>query len=337
MSLRARRSKRYYPHYPKYTIMERSITGIHHVTALAAGTQPNIDFYSGILGLRLVKQTVNFDAPEVHHLYYGNESGDPGTLLTFFPYEGLANGRHGKGMLNTTAFSVPAGSMDYWFNRLSRFGIAYKQPIERFGSELVVYLEDADGLGLELVFNDTDKRPGNKRGPIPEEHSIRGIFNVEIWDDHYERTAGLLTTLLDHVTVAEQGNRLRLAATDAPGNYLDFLYQPHSMKGLPGSGTVHHLALSTPGRESLTAVRNRVLSAREQVTPVLDRKYFSSVYFREPGGVLLEVATAVPGFTIDEPRDHLGEKLQLPEQFESRRVELEQILPSINNNHASFR
>lgn len=309
--------------------MDQLITGIHHVTAIAAGAQKNIDFYSGILGLKMVKKTVNFDAPGVYHFYYGDETGNPGSILTFFPYEGLAHGRQGKGMLNTTTFSLPVASMDYWLERLKRFSITYKQPQERFEGEAVVYFEDADGLGLELVFNDKDTRPGFTHGHIPTEHSIRGFYNVEIWEEGYERTAGLLTEQLDHRLIAEKGNRFRFAATDAPGNYVDIICSPDSLKGLAGSGTVHHIAFSTPNAAAQQEVRLRIVKRMLNPTPVLDRNYFTSIYFREPGGVLFEVATAGPGFTVDENRDHLGEELKLPAQYEADRAEIEKKLAPV--------
>lgn len=303
--------------------MDQLITGIHHVTAIAAGAQKNIDFYSGILGLRMVKKTVNFDAPGVYHFYYGDETGNPGSILTFFPYEGLAHGRHGKGMLNTTTFSLPLASMDYWLERLKRFNITYKQPQERFEAEAVVYFEDADGMGLELVFNDKDTRTGFTYGHIPAEHAIRGFYNVEIWEEGYERTAGLLTEQLDHKLIAEKGNRFRFAATDAPGNYVDIICSPDSLKGLAGSGTVHHIAFSTPDAATQQEVRLKIVKRMLNPTPVLDRNYFTSIYFREPGGVLFEVATAGPGFTADESKEHLGEALKLPPQFEPDRADIE--------------
>lgn len=309
--------------------MDQLITGIHHVTAIAAGAQKNIDFYSGILGLKMVKKTVNFDAPSVYHFYYGDETGNPGSILTFFPYEGLAHGRQGKGMLNTTTFSLPVASIDYWLERLKRFSITYKQPQERFEGEAVVYFEDADGLGLELVFNDKDTRPGFTHGHIPTEHSIRGFYNVEIWEEGYERTAGLLTEQLDHRLIAEKGNRFRFAATDAPGNYVDIICSPDSLKGLAGSGTVHHIAFSTPNAAAQQEVRLRIVKRMLNPTPVLDRNYFTSIYFREPGGVLFEVATAGPGFTVDENRDHLGEELKLPAQYEADRAEIEKKLAPV--------
>ena len=309
--------------------MAQLITGIHHVTALTSDAQDNIDFYAGILGMHLVKKTVNFDAPEVYHFYYGDESGSPGGILTFFPYQGLVRGRHGKGMLNTTSFSVPASSLDYWTGRLRRFGINYKDPVERFGKETVVYFEDGDGLGLEFVFTDEDKRQGSAHGHIPGEYAIKGFYNVEIWEEGYERTAALLTQQLDHTLIAEKGNRFRFAATDTPGNYVDILCMPETLKGLAGSGTVHHLAFATPDASAQTQLRTRLLEHHVNPTPVLDRNYFTSIYFREPGGVLFEAATAGPGFAVDEDKDKLGRSLRLPEKFEPQRAHIEKVLPPV--------
>ena len=312
--------------------MEQLITGIHHVTAVASSAQKNLDFYTGVLGLRLVKKTVNFDGPDVYHFYYGNETGTPGSILTFFPYEGLINGRHGKGMLNTTTFSVPYSSMNYWLARFKRFDVMYKMAQERFAQESVVYFEDEDGLGLELVFNEKDRRPGYAGGPVPQEHAIKGFYSVEIWQEGYERTAGLLTEQLDHKLIAEKGNRFRFAATNAPGNYVDILCTPDTMKGLAGSGTVHHLAFATPNRESQEAVRLRIVKRMLNPSPILDRTYFTSIYFREPGGVLFEVATEGPGFSTDEPADQLGTTLKLPSQYETDRSNIEKTLPPVHLN-----
>lgn len=317
--------------------MRQLITGIHHVTAIASNAQNNIDFYTGILGLRLVKKTVNFDGPDVYHFYYGDERGRPGSLLTFFPYPGLVNGRQGKGMLNTTSFSVASSSMDYWLERFRRFDISYKKPQERFAGEVAVYFEDEDGLGLELVFNDADKRSGAGPAHIPPEHSIKGLYHVEIWVEGYERTAALLTEQMDHILIGEKGNRFRFAATDFPGNYVDLLCSPDSLKGLPGSGTVHHVAFATPDSETQADIRLRIAKRMLNPTPVLDRNYFTSVYFREPGGVLFEVATSGPGFAIDEPEAHLGEALKLPPQYEEDRTRLEKILPSLSDHTNNYR
>lgn len=317
--------------------MDKLITGIHHVTAIASDAQVNLDFYSGILGLRLVKRTVNFDAPEIYHFYYADETGLPGTILTFFPYQGLAAGRQGKGKLNTTAFSVSLASLDYWMNRLDHFDIGYKSPVERFEGELVIYFEDRDGLGLELVFNDMDNRPGFTYGAIPLENSIKGFYNIEVWEEGYELTAGLLTEQLDHELVMEKGNRFRFAARKLPGNYIDILCAPDSLRGLGGSGTVHHIALATPNRETQEEVRERVLKRMLNPTPVLNRNYFTSIYFREPGGVLFEVATSGPGFLVDEDKDHLGEGLKLPVMFEQDRQLLKNKLPVILFNPDNFK
>lgn len=317
--------------------MGKLITGIHHVTAIAGDAQKNLEFYAGILGVKMVKKTVNFDAAEVYHFYYGDQTGQPGSILTFFPYQALVRGRHGKGMLNTTTFSVPISSLDYWLGRLKKYSIAYKEPEERFANEVVVYFEDTDGLGLELVFNDKDTRTGYSNGIVPAQHAIRGFYNVEIWEEGYERTSGLLTEQLDHTLIAEKGNRFRFAANDSPGNYVDILCSPDSLKGLGGSGTVHHIAFSTPDRAAQEEVRLRIVQRMLNPTPVLDRNYFTSIYFREPGGVLFEVATAGPGFAIDESPDHLGEALKLPSQFEKRRAHLEETLTPVSINLANYK
>jgi glyoxalase family protein len=316
--------------------MEKLITGIHHITALAGNAQPNIDFYCGILGLRLVKKTVNFDAPEVYHFYYGNETGTPGTILTFFPYEGLGRGRHGKGMLNTTTFSVSSSSLPYWEQRLKKFNVNYKGPSERF-QETFIYFEDHDGLGLELVFTDRDSRPGFTYGHIPEEYSVKGFYSAELWLEGYERSAALLTEQMDHVQIGEQGNRFRYAASDSPGNYIDLVCMPDTLKGLGGAGTVHHIAFATPDATTQLEVRKKISQRMLNPTPVMDRSYFTSIYFREPGGVLFEVATAGPGFMIDENADVLGTALKLPDQYEPYRPQIEKAVVPINLNFEKYR
>lgn len=316
--------------------MQNLITGIHHVTALAGEPQRNLDFYTGILGLRMVKKTVNFDAPDVYHFYYGDEKGLPGSIMTFFPYEGIQKGRHGKGMLNTTSFSVPLISLLYWEKRLKQFNINYKPAQDRFEDEAVIYFEDPDGLGLELVFNDRDERPGFTYGNIPGEHAIRGFYNIEMWQEGYERTAALLKEGLDHQLIAEKGNRFRFAATNSPGNYVDILCMPDALRGLGGGGTVHHLAFSTPNNKSQLQVREKLNKLGANPTPVLDRQYFESIYFREPGGVLFEVATADPGFAIDEAPEKLGEELKLPPRYESRRALIEKTIKPVQLNPTKF-
>jgi glyoxalase family protein len=305
------------------------ITGIHHVTALADDAQKNLDFYTGVLGLRMVKKTINFDATDVYHLYYGNENGSPGTIMTFFPYQGLVRGRHGKGQVTSTSFSVPHASLDYWLKRLKKFGVDHKAPQERFARETFISFEDVHGLGLELVFTNEDSRKGFTYGQIPIEHSVRGFFGVTLSEEGYERTAALLLEAMDHKLISEKGNLFRYSASGKPGDYVDILCTPDSMRGLGGSGTIHHLAFATPDDTTQQEARERLIAKGFDVTPVLDRQYFHSIYFREPGGILFEAATNPPGFTIDEDLEHLGESLKLPSWVESSRAEIESGLQEI--------
>ncbi|MDW9382476.1 VOC family protein [Chryseobacterium sp. JV558] len=314
------------------------ITGLHHVTAITGNAQENIDFYTGVLGLRLVKKTVNFDYSDVYHFYFGDEYGTPGTIMTTFPYgKDLINGRHGKGMLNTTAFSVSIDALDYWTNRLELFNIPFKQPQQRFSEEVFIYLEDFDGLGLELVFNDKDERKGYYNGYIPKDYAVKGIHHVEIWQDAYERTAALLTTQMDHKVIKETPDRLRLGTDNMPGKYVDLLSTPSALKGLAGRGTVHHVAFATPDAASQLEMVKHLNAYGLEHTEVKDRKYFTSVYFKEPGGVLFEIATSGPGFDVDEEAAFLGEDLQLPPQFEKRRERLIEVLPVINYPTEKYR
>lgn len=309
--------------------MKKLITGLHHITALASDGQKTCDFYAGILGLRMVKKTVNQDATEVYHLYYGNERGSPGTIMTFFPYPGIPKGRKGKGQLTVTSFSVPINSIDYWTNRLSKFQIKYEEPQQRFEDEQFIYFEDKDGLGLELVFNDKDQRPGFTYGHIPLEYAIKGFYGIALCEEGYERTAGLLTAQMDHTLIAQQGNRFRYSASHLPGDFVDVLCSPESTQGQAGAGTIHHVAFATDTETSQVQAREKLLKAGLNVTPVIDRQYFHSIYFREPGGVLFEIATVLPGFTVDEPLEHLGESLKLPPWEEHNRKMIEAALPPV--------
>jgi len=308
--------------------MNKLITGIHHITALASDPQQNLDFYAGILGLRLVKKTVNFDAPDVYHLYYGNEKGEPGTILTFFPYQDIPKGRKGKGQLTVTSFSVAENALDYWMQRLDKFNIAYDGPQHRF-DELFVYFEDHDGLGLELVANKADKRVGFSDGNVPVEFAIKGFYGMTLSEECYEKTAGLLVGQMDHVLIAEKGNRFRYSASGNPGDFVDVLCSPDSLRGVAGYGTVHHVAFATESEGTQREAREKLLKVGLNVTPVLDREYFHSIYFREPGGVLFEVATIPPGFTVDEPLERLGESLKLPPWEEKNRALFEKLLSPI--------
>jgi len=309
--------------------MENLVNGLHHVTALASDPQANVEFYTGLLGLRLVKRTVNFDAPEVYHLYYGNADGSPGTIMTFFPYVGLPRGRAGTGQASSTAFSIPERSIEFWLDRLASRGVEHHGPEGRF-DEAVITLHDQDGLALELVASAGDRREPWENGDIPPEHGIRGCHSVTLMEEGYEKTAGLVTTLMDHHLVAEKGNRFRYASgTERPGHFIDLVCAPESRRGLQGAGTVHHVAFSARSDGDQLSVRERLARGGFNVTPVIDRNYFHSIYFREPGNVLFEVATNPPGFAVDEPFASLGSTLKLPPQYEPHRAAIEQGLPPL--------
>lgn len=309
--------------------MNKLVTGLHHITALASDAQENLNFYGGILGLRMVKKTINFDAPEVYHLYYGNEKGSPGTIMTFFPYSGIPKGRKGKGQLTVTSFSIHENSIDYWIKRLNKFKVAHDDPQQRFEDEIFIYLEDNDGLALELVANKRDKREGFTYGSIPQEFAIKGFYGITLSEEGYERTAGLLTAHMDHVPISEKGNRFRYSASSQPGDFVDVLCNPDALQGIGGSGTIHHVAFATANESTQLEAREKLLNNGLNVTPVLDREYFHSIYFREPGGVLFEIATIPPGFAIDESPAHLGEALKLPPWEERHRKIIEKVLPPI--------
>jgi glyoxalase family protein len=316
--------------------MNNKIKGLHHVTAIASDAQKNFDFYAGILGMRMVKKTINFDDPGVYHLYYGNKEGSPGTIITFFIYPGFARGRKGNGQATTTSFSISADSLDYWMKRLKKFNISQTKPKQRFEGESFIYFEDYDGLGIELVANEADTREGYGEGPVPSGHSIKGFHGVTLREKNPDITVRLLTGLMDHKPVAEEGNRLRISPDGRPGCIVDIISNPNGQWGLGGNGMVHHVAFATFSNGSQMEVRNRLLGSGLNVTPVIDRKYFHSIYFREPGGVLFEVATMPPGMSVDENSKHLGETLQLPPWEEHNRKNIEKGLAQILINENIF-
>ena len=304
--------------------MSAGTSGIHHVTAISGGPQRNVDFYAGVLGTRLVKKTVNFDDPGTYHLYYGDGDAAPGTIMTFFPWEGASKGRVGSGQVITTAYSIPATSLSYWTERLVENGVRFEKPRDRFG-ETVLAFEDPDGLRLEIVAAE-DTREGYD-GPTPAEHSIRGFHHAALAARNAERTINLMKEHLGFRQFDEAENRTRLAAGDGgPGNVVDVMDATGFPRGNTGVGTVHHIAFRVPDEEAQLAVREEVAGLGYDVTPVLDRNYFRSIYFREPGGVLFEVATDPPGFAADENPAHLGEELRLPPWLETRRSEIEDVL-----------
>lgn len=313
------------------------VLGIHHVTAICSNPQRNIEFYSGLLGLRLVKLTVNFDDPTTYHLYYGDEIGRPGTILTFFPWSDAPTGFRGTGQVVTTSFLIPPNSVDFWKKRLKDNGIRYEEPVFRFGNqeEQVIRLFDPDGLELELVAhrsaNEHDDRFW-KAGPISFENGIRGFYSVSLSEEGYERTSEILSELGYKKTKSE-GTRFRFQLENSESilgaKILDVLCLPDTSHGRIGIGTVHHVAFRTLSDESQISARANIIKMGLNPTPVIDRTYFHSVYFREPGGVLFEIATDPPGFTVDQRVEDLGQKLMLPSWLEPVRERLQKVLPKV--------
>jgi glyoxalase family protein len=308
--------------------INKRIPGIHHVTALAGHPQPNVDFYVGLLGLRLVKLTVNFDDPGTYHLYYGDDVGHPGTIMTFFPWPDAPRGRRGVGQTTAVSFSVPTGALEYWFERLSRAGVAIDRPTTRFGQQVLTFY-DPDGLQLELIAGE-DPRPCRQGSPIPAEHRIRGFHSVTLSEADRHSTGALLEEM-GFRPIGQEDNRFRYeSGAGGPGSTVDILHLPGEPRGLVAVGTVHHVAWRTPDDEQQVAWREHIARLGLNVTPVIDRRYFHSIYFREPGGVLFEIATDPPGFTIDEPAELLGTDLKLPPWLEPARQQIEQTLPPID-------
>ncbi len=307
------------------------IPGLHHITAIASDPQRNLDFYTQVLGLRFVKKTVNFDDPNTYHFYFGDDTGTPGTILTFFPWPHASRGKVGAGEVIRTAFSVPPASIAYWESRLA----SHHLPSERTErteaglDETVLAFSDPDGMKIELVGHAEPTGPGASRfSDVPAEHAILGLFGVTILQRDARRTEAALALLGFH-KVAEEGNWLRLAAAGhALGNHIDIVTDPEAGRGRLGAGTVHHIAFRSADAQDQQEWL-AVISRHLDVSPVMERAYFRSIYFREPGGVLLELATDSPGFTADEPLESLGEELRVPEWLEAQLVPLAQRLPPV--------
>jgi glyoxalase family protein len=309
--------------------MKNNLSGIHHITAIAGDAQRNYNFYTEVLGLRLVKKTVNFDDPGTYHFYFGDEVGSPGTILTFFPWQHIRTGSRGAGQVTETSFSVPSGSFDYWIQRFETHNVIYNKASQRLGEDYLVFL-DPDGLKLELVADDTDKRQPWSGSEIPADKAIRGFYGVTITVNDEKGTGRLLTEILDFRTTKSSGNRYRFEATKgAYADKIDLVVLPHEARGNIAGGSVHHVAFRLPDEEQQLALREEILIAGYQITEQIDRQYFKSLYFREDSGVLFEIATDLPGFTIDETRDELGHGLMLPPQYENRRTQIEAVLPKL--------
>jgi glyoxalase family protein len=299
-----------------------SIPGLHHVTAISGPAQLNVDFFTGTLKQRLVKKTVNFDAPDTYHLYYGDRLGSPGSILTFFPFADAGPGRSGPGMATGYAYAVPKGGLDAWVAELADKAIDFEGPFERFGARVLV-LRDPDGAPVDLV--ETDHA---------SDQPTIGFHSVTLWSRNLPATARLLTDVFgyeDRGSETDGGiERLRLVAPgDEKGNIVDLIRSDAPSIGRPGAGTIHHVAFRARTDAEQVEWQHRLAEVGHRTTQVIDRQYFNAIYFREPGGVLFEIATDPPGFAVDEPLDTLGQDLKLPAQYEPIRDRLERVLPPL--------
>ncbi len=310
--------------------MKGRIEGLHHITAIAGDAQRNYDFYTKVLGLRLVKKTVNFDDPGTYHFYYGDEKGTPGTILTFFPWAHIKRGQDGTGMATGIGYAVPPGSLGFWQQRLDHFQVKRGEISTRFGEPYLPF-EDPDGLVLELIAPaaEDERVPWTIAG-LSADKAIRGFYNVTLTLNDLTATAQVLADIFGYRRLATEGNRTRFI-TDAADNaaIVDLVEAPDGKEGRLGGGINHHVAFRVSNEETLMQFREKIVAQGFHITPRIDRNYFFSLYFREPGGVLFELATDNPGFGVDEPLSELGTHLKLPAQYEPRRAEIERILPPI--------
>ncbi len=307
------------------------LLGLHHITAIASDAKRNVDFYTRVLGLRFVKKTVNFDDPGTYHLYYGDAGASPGTLLTFFLWDGAPQGRRGAGMTSAIAYSVPADALEFWRERLRAAGVAMTELPRRFGDAVLAFA-DPDGIPLELVGTaEPDPRIPAPHAGVPATKGIRGFHSVTLPVGAGTQTAEVLTRDMTYRLAAKDGVRSRYTVgAGGPGTYVDLVADPGLPHGRSGVGTVHHVAFRTPDDPGQAEARNALAARGFNVSPIMDRCYFHSIYYREPGGVLFEIATDGPGFTVDEPIAQLGRKLMLPPWYEANRAEIEARLPRLD-------
>jgi glyoxalase family protein len=311
--------------------MEGKILGLHHITAIAGNAKQNLDFYTKVLGQRLVKKTVNFDDPGTYHFYFGDEIGTPGSILTFFPWEGVRKGYTGTGMATGIEYSVPKDSLDFWKERFKRFQVKHDEVAERFG-EKYIHFQDPDGLKIDFIIAENeDKRKSWETDEVTADVATKGFHSVTLTVKNVTPTATILTDILGYKLLKQEGSRYRFV-TDAIDNasIVDIIEAPNLAPGLNAAGTNHHVAFRVKDDTILMDYREKVLSKGLDITPKIDRDYFFSLYFREPGGVLFELATDNPGFAKDEPVNELGTHLKLPAQYEGKRAEIEKVLPGLD-------
>lgn len=308
--------------------MTNNILGIHHITAIAGNAKRNFDFYTNVLGLRFIKKTVNFDDPYTYHFYFGDEVGSAGTILTFFPWEGVTAGRRGAGMATEIGYSVPEGSLDFWMKRFKQHKVVYSKPSKKFDESYITFF-DPDGLKLELIVSKVpDRRIPWETAEVKADVATKGFHNITLTLKNIKATADILTDIFSYKQIEQQANRYRFA-TQAIENaaIVDLVELPAEKSGMGAGGTVHHVAFRVKDDATQMQVRQLIVEKGIQITPQIDRNYFHSLYFREPGGVLFELATDNPGFMEDESLEDLGKNLKLPAQYEARRMEIESHLP----------
>jgi glyoxalase family protein len=309
--------------------------GIHHITAIASDPQRNLDFYTEFLGLRLVKRTVNFDDPSAYHFYFGDKIGTPGTILTFFPWPGARRGQRGTGQVVATSFAVPSAGLDYWRDRFANWHVPLEETPGRF-DETVLRFTDPDGLLIELIAtenlqNHVELFPDSG---VPAEYCLRGFHAPTLELQRTSLTTQLLTEVFGFELLREADSRRRFALDPAmPNKQVDVVERPDGNFGHIAAGTVHHIAFRAASNEEQEFWREKLTELGLGVTPVIDRQYFHSIYFREPGGILFEIATDAPGFATDESIEQLGEDLKLPPQYEQHRSEIERSLPPVSVEH----
>lgn len=309
--------------------MAANIPGIHHVTCITRDVQKCTDFYVGVLGLRFIKKSINQDLPDTYHIYFGDNLGSPGTAMTFFGWPTWPRQRAGSGQVTTVSFAVPQRSLDFWSKRLGTLGVTHERAT-RFDTDVIV-LRDADGIELELAGKADDSRwVAWPNSPVDVEHAIRGFHSVTLTVAEAAATFNLLTNTMGFRRASKEGSRTRLeTGAGGPHATIDVIESPEGPVGEESTGSVHHVAWRTPDADSQVAWRDLLVRSGRNVTPVIDRWYFKSIYYREPGGVLFEIATDGPGFTVDETVDKLGTTLSLPPWFQVRREQLDHILPPI--------
>ncbi len=316
--------------------MTTPITGIHHVTAIASDPQPNLDFYTGLLGLRLVKRTVNFDDPAAYHLYYGDETGSAGSIVTFFYWPGLAaRGRIGAGQSTALSFSAAPDALRFWESRLQANQVDVRR-VRRFDEDSLQFA-DPDHIPVEIVAVAEDSRRGWQGAGIPAEQALRGLHTAELTVNSGERTQDLLVEKMGHRFVRDDGQRVRFeVGPGGSGHFVDLVVDPKARRGAGGVGTIHHVAWSVPDDPAELSMQEALQRAGYATSGVRDRDYFHSIYYREPAGILFEIATENPGFTVDEALDELGSGLKLPKQFQHASSAIEQALPHLNVPTAHF-